>query len=89
MLRCQSNAFSPTCPSRPSRPRPRLQESERDVHRARDVETPRSSSLLAPISEVAVNIATQACSFMLEKPLGGRGILLGGVPGAWPRRPCS
>ena len=33
------------------------------------------------MSEVAGKIATQAGAFMLEKPLGGRGILLGGVPG--------
>ena len=37
--------------------------------------------LLAPMSEVAGKIATQAGAFMLERPLGGRGILLGGVPG--------
>jgi alanine dehydrogenase len=37
--------------------------------------------LLAPMSEVAGKIATQAGAFILEKPLGGRGILLGGVPG--------
>src|SRR4029079_18568361 len=37
--------------------------------------------LLAPMSEVAGKIATQARALMLEKPLGGRGILLGGVPG--------
>ncbi len=36
--------------------------------------------LLAPMSEVAGKLATQAGAFMLEKPLG-RGILLGGVPG--------
>ena len=40
--------------------------------------------LLAPMSEVAGKIATQAGAFMLEKPLGGRGILLGGVPGVGP-----
>jgi alanine dehydrogenase len=40
--------------------------------------------LLAPMSEVAGKIATQAGAFMLEKPLGGRGILLGGVPGVAP-----
>ena len=32
------------------------------------------------MSEVAGKIATQAGAFMLEKPLGGRGVLLGGVP---------
>jgi alanine dehydrogenase len=37
--------------------------------------------LLAPMSEVAGKIATQAGAFMLERPMGGRGILLGGVPG--------
>jgi alanine dehydrogenase len=37
--------------------------------------------LLAPMSEVAGKIATQAGAFMLAKPLGGRGLLLGGVPG--------
>jgi alanine dehydrogenase len=36
--------------------------------------------LLAPMSEVAGKIATQAGAFILEKPLGGRGLLLGGVP---------
>jgi len=40
--------------------------------------------LLAPMSEIAGKIATQAGAFMLEKPLGGRGILLGGVPGVPP-----
>ena len=37
--------------------------------------------LLAPMSEVAGKIATQAGAFFLERPLGGRGIMLGGVPG--------
>jgi alanine dehydrogenase len=40
--------------------------------------------LLAPMSEIAGKLATQAGAFMLEKPLGGRGILLGGVPGVPP-----
>ena len=42
--------------------------------------------LLAPMSEVAGKIATQAGAFILEKPLGGRGILLGGVPGVAPAK---
>src|SRR4051794_27304557 len=37
--------------------------------------------LLAPMSEIAGKIATQAGAFMLEKPLGGRGLPLGGGPG--------
>jgi alanine dehydrogenase len=36
------------------------------------------------MSEIAGKLATQAGAFMLEKPLGGRGILLGGVPGVIP-----
>ncbi len=37
--------------------------------------------LLAPMSEVAGKLAGQAGAFMLGKPMGGRGLLLGGVPG--------
>jgi alanine dehydrogenase len=37
--------------------------------------------LLAPMSEIAGKLATQVGAFYLEKPLGGRGVLLGGVPG--------
>jgi alanine dehydrogenase len=40
--------------------------------------------LLAPMSEVAGRIAAQAGAYMLEKPLGGRGVLMGGVPGVAP-----
>ena len=40
--------------------------------------------LLAPMSEIAGKLATQAGAFFLERPLGGRGILLGGVPGVAP-----
>ena len=40
--------------------------------------------LLAPMSEVAGKIATQAGAFALGRPAGGRGILLGGVPGVAP-----
>ncbi|HEY4427996.1 MAG TPA: alanine dehydrogenase [Solirubrobacteraceae bacterium] len=40
--------------------------------------------LLAPMSEVAGKIATQAGAFALGRPIGGRGILLGGVPGVAP-----
>ncbi len=37
--------------------------------------------LLAPMSEVAGKVATQAGALILERPMGGRGVLLGGVPG--------
>jgi len=40
--------------------------------------------LLAPMSEVAGRMAVQAGAHYLEKPNGGRGILLGGVPGVAP-----
>ena len=33
------------------------------------------------MSEVAGRLATQAGAFMLGRPAGGRGVLLGGVPG--------
>lgn len=37
--------------------------------------------LLSPMSEVAGRMAIQAGAHCLEKPVGGRGVLLGGVPG--------
>ena len=37
--------------------------------------------LLSPMSEVAGRMSIQAGAWCLEKPYGGRGILLGGVPG--------
>ena len=40
--------------------------------------------LLAPMSEVAGRMAVQAGATLLEKPHGGKGILLGGVPGVAP-----
>jgi alanine dehydrogenase len=40
--------------------------------------------LLAPMSEVAGRLATQAGAYMLAKAMGGRGVLLGGVPGVAP-----
>src|SRR3954447_14757260 len=50
------------------------------------VEVGRSLPLLAPMSEVAGRLASQAGAYFLEKPLGGRGLLLGGVPGVAPGR---
>jgi alanine dehydrogenase len=40
--------------------------------------------LLAPMSEIAGRLAAQAGAHYLEKPKGGRGVLLGGVPGVSP-----
>ena len=42
--------------------------------------------LLAPMSEVAGRLAVQAGARFLEAPQGGRGVLLGGVPGVRPAR---
>lgn len=42
--------------------------------------------LLAPMSEVAGRLSAQAGAYFLEKPLGGRGLLLGGVAGVAPGR---
>ena len=44
----------------------------------------RALPLLAPMSEIAGRLAAQAGAYFLEKPLGGRGLLLGGVPGVAP-----
>lgn len=41
-----------------------------------------SLPLLAPMSEVAGRLATQVGAFYLMTPAGGRGVLIGGVPGA-------
>ena len=51
------------------------------------VETDRGAlPLLAPMSEIAGRLAPQAGADHLEKPKGGRGILLGGVAGVAPGR---
>ncbi len=44
----------------------------------------RQLPLLAPMSEVAGRLAPQAGAYFLEKPLGGRGLLLGGIAGVAP-----
>lgn len=46
----------------------------------------RSLPLLVPMSEVAGRMAIQEGAKYLEKPLKGRGILLGGVPGVRPAK---
>lgn len=42
--------------------------------------------LLAPMSEVAGRLAIEAAAFSMRKPAGGKGLLLGGVPGVAPAR---
>lgn len=48
--------------------------------------TDRSLPLLVPMSEVAGRMSIQEGAKYLEKPLKGRGILLGGVPGVRPAK---
>ena len=82
MLR-PTSCSSPTCTWRPTPTRPA--GSAASGATAVAYETVEDSGgrlpLLAPMSEVAGKIATQAGAYMLQKPEGGRGILLGGVPG--------
>ena len=40
--------------------------------------------LLAPMSEVAGRLAAQVGAYHLMRPVGGRGVLMGGVPGVGP-----
>ncbi|MEB3330407.1 MAG: alanine dehydrogenase, partial [Candidatus Sericytochromatia bacterium] len=44
----------------------------------------RSLPLLTPMSEIAGRMSVQAGAYFLEKAHGGRGVLLGGVPGVPP-----
>jgi alanine dehydrogenase len=48
------------------------------------VEMNRSLPLLAPMSEVAGRMSIQVGAAALQRPNGGRGVLLGGVPGVKP-----
>ena len=50
------------------------------------VELNGSLPLLAPMSEVAGRLAAQVGASALQKPHGGRGVLLGGVPGVAPAK---
>jgi alanine dehydrogenase len=69
-------------------------EQARDLMKSEAVciayETVTSSSgglpLLAPMSEVAGRMAVQAGAYYLEKPHGGLGVLIGGVPGVDPAK---
>ncbi|MFA5667672.1 MAG: alanine dehydrogenase [Balneolaceae bacterium] len=46
----------------------------------------RSLPLLIPMSEVAGRMAAQEGAVFLEKPKGGRGMLMGGIPGVQPAK---
>jgi len=50
------------------------------------VEVNHTLPLLAPMSEIAGRLAVQAAARFLEKPQGGRGILLSGAPGVAPAK---
>ena len=45
--------------------------------------------LLRPMSEIAGRLSAQAGAAALTGPAGGRGLLMGGVPGVWSRLRCS
>jgi alanine dehydrogenase len=47
-------------------------------------ERKRTLPLLTPMSEVAGRMSVHVGAYYLHKPLGGRGVLLGGVPGVLP-----
>lgn len=65
----------------------RLQESGATCIAYETVQTDDGRTpLLAPMSEVAGRLAAQEGAKYLEKNLGGRGILLGGVPGVKPAK---
>ncbi len=62
-----------------------LVEKNIDAVAYETVELPnRSLPLLTPMSEIAGRMATQVGAHFLEKRHGGRGVLLGGVPGVLP-----
>ena len=42
--------------------------------------------LLAPMSEIAGRLASQAAAYFLQAPMGGRGTLIGGAPGVQPAK---
>jgi len=46
----------------------------------------KSLPLLAPMSEIAGRLATQAGAYYLQRPYGGRGVLMGGAPGVRPAK---
>lgn len=63
----------------------KLLQSETSAIAYETVQLPDGSlPLLAPMSEVAGRLATQVGAQFLEKQYGGRGVLLGGIPGVAP-----
>ena len=62
-------------------------EVGRDLHRLRDRDRARRPlPLLTPMSEVAGRMSIQVGAYCLQKANGGRGVLLGGVPGVAPAK---
>ena len=74
---------SPTCTSPPTPTRPRALMASGATAIAYESVTDRKGRLplLAPMSQVAGRLAIQAGARCLEASAGGRGVLLGGVPG--------
>ena len=83
-----ARSSTPTCTSPPTTSRPMgLVESGAVCIAYETVELPnRSLPLLAPMSEVAGRMAAQVGATYLQKPNGGRGVLMGGVPGVLPAK---
>ena len=64
-----------------------LQESKTTALAYETVQTTNGAlPLLAPMSEIAGRLATQAAAHYLQRPYGGRGVLMGGAPGVRPAR---
>ena len=70
----------------PAGGRRRCSSTARPASRTRPSRSNGALPLLAPMSEVAGRMATQVGARFLERELGGRGVLLGGVPGVRPAR---
>ena len=78
------SSSSPICISRPCPTSPKSCSNARSHrHRLRDHtdERKRTLPLLTPMSEVAGRMSVQVGAYYLQSTNGGRGVLLGGVPG--------
>jgi alanine dehydrogenase len=79
----RARSCSPTCTWRPIAPQTKDLIDSGAVCIAYETVTAANGSLplLTPMSEVAGRLAPQVGAHALEKAQGGRGVLLGGVPG--------
>ena len=84
----RARSCSPICTSHPIPSRRAISSRASAVCIAYETVTSAAGGLplLAPMSEVAGRMAVQAGAYFLEKPHGGKGVLLGGVPGVAPAK---